>query len=174
MIEVWKNIEGFEGYQISNYGHVSSCRPLNGIGGLKDSYRTLKLPITSKGYYRIGLSRNGKQIKMFVHRLVLEAFVGPCPDGMEARHLDGDSKNNHVTNLKWGTPVENRHDRVRHGTHNRGEKHGMAILIVSQVKEIKTYLEEGKLCERKIGEMFNVSRDVVSKIKQGKNWGWIN
>lgn len=171
-MEIWKDIEGFRGYQASNCGRIRSCRPINGIGGLKDSYRILILPV-SKEYYRIGLRKNGEQIKMFVHRLVLEAFVGPCPKGMEARHLDGNGRNNYISNLVWGTPIENRHDRIRHGTHNRGEKHGMATLTISQVKEIKGLLKEGKLYERQIGEMFGVSRDVVSKIKQRENWAWL-
>jgi hypothetical protein len=169
MMETWKDTKGFEGYQISNYGNVRSCRPINGIGRLKDIYRLIKLPV-SKGYYRIGLRKNGKQVKVFVHRLVLEAFAGPCPDGMEARHLDGDGKNNHISNLVWGTSVENRHDRIKHGTHNIGEDHGMTSLTVKEVKQIKKLLKEGELYERQIGEMFEVSRDVVSKIKQGRNW----
>src|SRR5699024_6464865 len=52
-----------------------------------------------------------------VHRLVLEAFVGPCPDGMEACHWDDDKTNNHVSNLRWATQSDNMHDRVRNGRH---------------------------------------------------------
>jgi len=173
MIEIWKDIEGFEGYQVSNYGGIKSCRPVNGIGGLKDIYRLLKLPVDRKGYYRIALRRNNKPIKMFVHRIVLETFVGLCPNGMEARHLDGNSQNNYVENLTWGTPTENRHDRIKHGTHNRGEDHPMTKLKVIEVKQIKNLLEESTLTEQHIGEMFGVSRDVVSKIKQRKNWSWV-
>lgn len=172
MDEIWKGMLKFEGYQISNLGRVKSCRPANGIGPLKDIYRLVKSHKDHNNYDRIGLRKDGKQVKMFVHRLVLETFVGPCPDGMESRHMDGNKDRNILDNLEWGTPTENRHDRIRHGTHNRGENHGMSILAVEQVKEIKNLLDEGKLYERQIGEMFNVSRDVVSKIKQGKNWGW--
>jgi hypothetical protein len=53
-----------------------------------------------------------------VHRLVLEAFIGPLPDGMEVRHLDDDPNNNHLTNLVYGTRSENMHDRVSNGTHH--------------------------------------------------------
>jgi len=173
MIEIWKDIVGFEGYQVSNLGQVRSCRPINGIGPLKSTYRLVKSHKDHNNYNRLGLRKNGNQIKIFVHRLVLEAFEGPCPEGMEARHLDGDKDNNSYDNLMWGTPTENRHDRIRHGRNNRGEDHPMARLTVEQVKEIKNLLTEGKLYERQIGEMFNVSRDIVSKIKQGKNWGWV-
>lgn len=45
--------------------------------------------------------------KMYVHRLVLEAFTGPCPKGMECLHADDDPTNNHLTNLRWGTHSDN-------------------------------------------------------------------
>ena len=169
--EIWKDVPEFEGYQVSDLGRVRSCRPINGIGPLKDTYRLAKSHKDRNNYNRLGLRQNGKQVKMFVHRLVLETFAGPCPDGTESRHLDGNKDHNTLDNLAWGTPIENRHDMIRHGTHNSGEDHPMTNLTVEQVKEIKSLLKEGKLYERQIGEMFNISRDVVSKIKQGKNWG---
>jgi hypothetical protein len=53
---------------------------------------------------------------------VMLAFVGPCPEGMETRHLDGDPANNHRSNLKYGTRSQQRHDDVRHGRHNMARK----------------------------------------------------
>ncbi len=50
-----------------------------------------------------------------VHRLMLETFVGPRPEGYICRHLDGDPTNNHLSNLCWGTPRENYDDTIRHG-----------------------------------------------------------
>lgn len=50
----------------------------------------------------------------YIHRLVLEAFVGPCPEGMEARHINGDHQDNRLENLCWGTKEENMKDRVLH------------------------------------------------------------
>lgn len=58
----------------------------------------------------------------YIHRLVLEAFVGPCPDGMEALHSDGNKTNNNVDNLRWGTPSENNRDIVKHGRHRNARK----------------------------------------------------
>jgi hypothetical protein len=51
----------------------------------------------------------------YVHSLVAEAFIGPRPIGLEVRHLDGDSTNNAVDNLRYGTHAENMQDRVKHG-----------------------------------------------------------
>lgn len=57
-----------------------------------------------------------------VHRLVLEAFVGPCPEGMEGCHGDGDPTNNSLGNLRWDTATSNQLDKVRHGTHHNAAK----------------------------------------------------
>lgn len=66
-----------------------------------------------RGYRGVRL---GKRF-MFVHRLVLETFVGPCPPGMEALHRNGNPSDNSLSNLHWGTKIENAADMLRHGTH---------------------------------------------------------
>jgi hypothetical protein len=75
----------------------------------------------SDGYQVVTLYLNGTRPSRKVHTLVLEAFVGPRPDGMVTRHLDGDPSNNRLSNIAYGTPRENSLDRVRHG---RGSKPG--------------------------------------------------
>jgi hypothetical protein len=76
------------------------------------------------GYRNVSLRREGKSYNRYVHRLVLEAFVGPCPKGMQSRHFpDKDTSNNALTNLQWGTPKQNQDDRITHGTDGRGERH---------------------------------------------------
>ena len=105
--EVWKEVAGFEGYyEVSNLGRVRSCtrtvlmkngvpRPVKG--------RILKtLPYNGEGNYRGAvLSKNGKQKKYAVHRIVAEAFI-PNPNGYtEINHKDEDEANNCVDNLEW-------------------------------------------------------------------------
>lgn len=91
------------GYEVSDLGGVRSLdRTLPTGGGYAKFYagRTLKQQTHSRGYKVLLLgSRNGPHL---VHRLVLAAFVGPCPDGMEVRHLDGDPANNSLGNLAYG------------------------------------------------------------------------
>lgn len=62
------------------------------------------------------LSRNGATKRQWVHRLVLSAFTGPCPPGMECCHNDGDPSNNRPENLRWDTRSSNARDKRVHGT----------------------------------------------------------
>lgn len=126
MEEVWKDIPDYEGlYQVSNLGRVKSLRRkvsfVNRWG--QDAQRTVPEKIRAatvhpnRGHLFVILHKEGKRRKWHVHTLVLTAFVGPCPEGMQCLHGDGDPKNNRVENLRWGTPSENSLDSVRHGTH---------------------------------------------------------
>lgn len=76
-------------YEISADGRV---RPLGG-GDF------LKAIISKKGYLKVLIP--GSARRKAVHRLILEAWVGPCPDNMRTHFKDGNNKNIHVTNLCW-------------------------------------------------------------------------
>lgn len=121
--ERWLPVPGFEGlYEVSSYGQVWSAPRATTRGGL------LKLIPGTAGYMWVTLTRNGIQERFQVHRLVLLAFVGPCPDGQETRHLDGNPANNRWApgdeketvaaggNLIYGDHVANIRDKKRHGT----------------------------------------------------------
>lgn len=75
-----------------------------------------------------------------VHQLVLEAFVGLCPDGMECRHLNGVRDDNRLENLCWGTRKENQNDKIVHGNSLKGERNPYAKLSNEDVVEIKKAL----------------------------------
>ena len=106
MIEVWKDIKGFEGYyQVSNLGNVKalSRKVLSGRC-VNHSYNTLREHLLSNGvgkYCQVHLSKNGKTIPKLVHRLVAEAFI-PNPNNLPCiNHKDENPKNNCVDNLEW-------------------------------------------------------------------------
>ena len=108
-MEKWKDIPGFEGlYQVSDCGRVRSIdRVTTNKNGRKSLYRGKILKqITDNSaldYYVVNLSKNGKQTKMKVHRLVAMAFL-PKPSGMDlVDHIDCDPHNNKVSNLRWCT-----------------------------------------------------------------------
>lgn len=121
------------------------------------------------GYRRIELRRDGVARKFYVHDLLLSAFVGPCPDGMLARHLDGTRANNTPGNLEWATPKDNQNDRVRHGTHSRGERNPNAKLTNEQVAAIRQLVAGGTtLTQVEIGRMFGVQQ--VSNMLHGRTY----
>lgn len=105
------NIPGFPGYFVSRDGEVYS-RYIRGSHKLGDEWRKLK-PKLRPSYYNVTLYRNGKNKKIYVHRLVAEAYI-PNPDNLPVvMHLDNNPKNNRVENLKWGTQRENVEQAVR-------------------------------------------------------------
>lgn len=79
-------------------------------------------PASKYGHLRVVLCRNGETYPIQVHQLVMLAFVGPCPPGLEVRHLDSNPRNNALTNLVYGTRAENARDRVLNGTDNNARK----------------------------------------------------
>jgi hypothetical protein len=102
--ERWRDVAGYEGYRVSDLGRIIGSR-----GWL------LKFDTSADGYCRVQLMRSGVRSRsMRVHRLVLEAFVGPCPDGMEVRHFpDFTPTNCRLSNLSYSSKSTNQQDRSR-------------------------------------------------------------
>ena len=121
--ERWKTVATWEGYyEVSDLGRARSLPRLSSDGKQLKG-RILRPRILPKtGYHRVCFSRAGQHYDMYIHRLVLEAFVGPCPDGLEARHWDGDPANNRLGNLFWGTHSENQQDTLRYGRNPRANR----------------------------------------------------
>ena len=164
---------GFPTYRIGDDGTVWSYR----LGWIQLKPKIL----TKKPYRRIRLC-NGREQKLFlIHRLVLLAFVGPCPDGCECRHLDGDPTNNHLDNLCWGTLQENWEDRRRHGVAPQGERSGNAKLTDEQVRWLKhEYRSHGdgfpsqRAFARHYAGILDVSPVTVRSILRGIWWRHIS
>lgn len=121
-LETWKPIPGYEGqYEASNIGRVRSLdRVAIHKNGFRQRIRGRMLVVVhnKSGYATVSLCRDGKARRVVIHRLVLEAFVGPKPPGQVTRHLNGDKLDNRLENLTYGTYSENAQDAVRHGTFN--------------------------------------------------------
>lgn len=123
----WVSVPGFEGkYEVSDQGNVRSLRRvIKRRDGFSQSApgRMLKpYPLPHSGYLQLTLGDGGKGRRYYVHRLVLEAFVGPAPEGHEACHNNGVPSDNRLENLRWGTRGENNRDAVAHGTHGKSRK----------------------------------------------------
>jgi hypothetical protein len=111
-------VPGFPGYTVTDDGRVFSTRPWRGDNGP----RQLVGGINRGGYRAVVLCDGAHRRTREIHTLVAEAFHGPRPAGMDVRHLDGDSLNNCVENLRYGTRTENHLDAVAHGTHHNAKK----------------------------------------------------
>lgn len=113
----WRDVPGYGGaYQVSDHGEIRSVDRISARGH-RVKGRVLR-PSTSDGYARLSLySSAGERSFVRTHCLVMLAFVGPCPDGLEVLHSDGDGLNNRLSNLSYGTRSQNSLDAVRHGTH---------------------------------------------------------
>lgn len=104
-------IPGFSGYHADEDGVIwSTCRNA-------EPRQLRPAPDNRGGYLRVQIAiSEGIRVHRAVHSLVLMAFVGPRPKGMQCRHLDGNNLNNRPENLRWGTAKENYSDRIAHGT----------------------------------------------------------
>lgn len=164
--ERWLPVVGWEGvYEVSDNGRV---RSLTRHEGQQIVHGRIKRPRLCEGYPRVSLCKGGKQRSAFVHRLVLAAFVGPCPEGQQCRHLDGNPRNNCLPNLAWGTPYENAQDRVRHGTATalKGEATPAAKLTEADVVVIRASTDTN----RALATRYGVDPSTISLARSGRRW----
>ena len=126
IVENWRPVVGYESlYEVSDLGRVKSLAktlPHATYGSRRWPERILKDADNGTGHRVVSLWKDKRQTKSYVHRLVLEAFVGPAPTGMEACHWDDDPTNNHIDNLRWASRSANGYDRVRNGKDRNARK----------------------------------------------------
>lgn len=176
MGEVWKDIPGYEGrYQVSNLGQVKSLPRVverknvlcGGVSKTPVPEKILKPQIRKpSGHLEVKLGSNPARHRS-IHSLVAEAFLGPRPSGMEVCHNDSNPANNAVTNLRYDTRRANRIDMVAVGNEGR------QIIRVEQVLDIRERLSKGGTCKQ-IAKDYGVHPSTISKIKTGRNFGWLN
>lgn len=161
-----RQIPDFPGYFITKDGHVWSAPKRSHTKGkwMKSCNRD-KL-----GHQFVVLCKNSKCFNKAIHRLVLETFVGPCPEGMECRHLNGNPKDNRLKNLRWGTGKDNGLDKIIHGTTLKGESNGRAKLTEQDVRMIIYMYQTGLFSQREIAAIYNVSQRNILFIVHKKHW----
>jgi hypothetical protein len=167
MNEEWRHCEGFPGYKISDAGRVLS---------VAKSKRALLHPTPQRN--RNGkiirmqvLLKNaaGKKVMVRVHTLVLAAFVGPRPNGLQCCHRDGDASNNRLENLRWDTAASNRLDSCLHGTEPRGDSHHKSTIGTADAERIKDLLRFNlSVCA--IAKWIGCSRGAARGIAEGRTW----
>ncbi len=194
MIEVWKIIEDYPDYQISNFGRIRSLK--------FEKERILKFGNNNRGYLHVLLYNNGESKRFRIHRLVLKIFKPITnSEDFQCNHIDGNKKNNNINNLEWCTCSENNQHAFKIGLKNhkgenhpiygkhhteetkkkmskshvnfKGESHPNHKLINKEIREIKQLIKDGILYQREIAKIYKVSRNTISMIKLGQRWKYI-
>lgn len=145
MVETWCVIPRHPKYEVSDWGNIRArgYTKLKATGMVGPRRNYVGVQLSNPDYmpareHRHSLARDGvpladierimaerrtdRMVHERVHRLVLEAFIGPCPDGMVGCHTDGDPLNNRLDNLRWDTPSNNNRDKRAHGTDHQVNK----------------------------------------------------
>jgi len=168
MSEIWKSIEKYPGYEVSNLGRVRSY--WHNVYGLQAEPVRI-LAINRKHYFYVRLAkRSGGADTKLVHCLVAEAFIGPRPDGEVVRHLDGDKYNNMLNNLAYGSTFENAIDSRNNNEQVRGEKVHTSKLTEKEVIEIRQKYSNCKISFRLLAKQYGVSRTTIGDIINGNSW----
>ncbi len=161
MREKWKSVPGWP-YEISNTGRVRR----------EENKCLLKSNPHTGGYLQVVFHNKGQIKNGVIHRLVLEAFVGPRPEGYEANHKDGNKLNNCVENLEWVSHSENMLHAFSLGLKQPmiGSQHGRAKLDEEAVLKIRKLRRDRKHTQVELSRLFGVSTANISLIVNRKIW----
>lgn len=167
----------FPGYLATKDGRVFTQRRRygkgrgNGGGVLIDPtfVKALAAPIGHGGYPTVSVSLGGKQRPMPVHRLVLDAWDRPRLPNEEACHKNGVPGCNHISNLYWGTSLDNARDRTKHGHTLCGSNHPRAKLDEGDVRALRIHHCNGSTIAE-LARQFRVSESAARDAITGRRW----
>lgn len=165
----WVDIPGWPRYEISEYGNIRSKNMIVGAKSGKTAVRkgrTLALARKTNGYLAVTLTNGSARPQICVHRLVARAFIGEAPIGLHVLHSDGNKTNNHYSNLRYGTEMENAVDTLKHGRRKFGKRHPNAKLDEDAVMHIRTSNRSGVV----LAKMYGVSKSHISSVRRGRSW----
>lgn len=163
MIEHWLPVPGYEEtHDVSDLGRIRR----------RKTGRILKGSPNQKGYIQVNFHVDGVQKLRLVHRVVMEAFVGPCPDGMEVDHEDTIPNHNALSNLRYLTPKQNIEHSIAMGNAKIGEEHPDAVLTWDAVRAIRAdyaYRKKGR-DGPSLAARYGVSKTAVMAVVNGQTW----
>lgn len=174
--EEWMTVKGYESmYEVSTWGRFRSLDRYCGKrpGLVKGNIKHIYPPVPSACLWK-----DDSSTSRYIYHLVLEAFVGPCPEGMEACHFpDRNRTNNHLLNLRWDTHINNCKDREIHGTSRkgkpskyRGELHRLAKLNDQKVREIRHLYAVGRYNQVELAAIYDIDQTIISDVVRRKQW----
>ena len=121
----------------------------------------MKPSVGAKGYLYVGSGKSTGLRIVRVHQVIARTFI-PNPLGLpEVAHEDGVKTNNGAGNLRWSTTQDNQIDRLRHGTHNRGERHPLSRLSNADVAVIRA----SSLDHAALATQFGVGADHIKRVR---------
>lgn len=175
--EIWKDIPSGPGYEVSDQGQVrmKSSHVFNRGRLFFRKAKMLKQYVDRAGYLFVNLfprgqrSSTGTRInkKFFVHRLVLEAFEGKCPEDMSVDHINRNRQDNSRLNLRYADIVEQNQNRDL--SRISGEQSRFSKLTCEQVIDIRNQFKSGETI-KVLGKTFNVSSTTIRRIVDRKTW----
>jgi hypothetical protein len=166
MIE-WRPCPGFPSYEISEFGAIRRTVYAKGF----PAGRLLADTCHPKGYITYQLSNRRVRKTRYAHRLVCEAWHGPCPPDKEhAAHNDGNRRNNHFSNLRWATRAENEADKFKHGTNPAGERHPSAKLTWETVCSIRAEYTGRVGQAAELAERYGTTKDYIKQVVYRRTW----
>ena len=140
----------------------------NGLVRFDKSGNIRLFEIHPNGYAHVSFAKGGRECPS-VHKLVMEAFIGDRPEGMQVCHIDGNKLNNRLKNLRYGTAKDNAQDRDLHGNTCRGVKNGNAkIKDASLITEIRARYASGGISQYEIAHMLGISQAQINNIVLNK------
>lgn len=161
MTEEWRAVLNGT-YEVSSEGRVRRATP-----GRRTAVGRLLTPIALRvGYLAVRPVVDGRNVQMYVHRLVASAFLGECPPGGTVNHKDGVKTNNRADNLEYVTHAENMAHAASTGLLATGERHPAATLTDEQVRALRADRAAG-LSYAALSRRYGVAISHVWQIVQG-------
>jgi hypothetical protein len=178
MNETWKEFGDLNAYRISNSGEAQSRLARNGGKGKPKPFtewKTLKQSAGKTdsygGFYMVIAARiRGKVKTIRVHRLMAELFIREVKAGEQVNHIDGDRRNNSLSNLEIVSPKENIQNALKRGVFHKGQRALKGKISREMVMEIQKLISDGKM-NKEIAKKFNIDPSNVSRIRHGSYRG---
>lgn len=168
-----REIPGFPGYGVDRDGGLWTRRPRGPLAGRANGdlpWKRKNLRPGPNGYIGATAWYDGKPRHFFLHRAILETFIGPCPPGMEARHLNGNRADNRLVNLAWGTRLDNAADREVHGKQPHGADSPNARLTEGQVASIRRRYAARESSMLSMAREYGVGFTTVWNVVHRRTW----
>ena len=150
MQEIFKPIEGYDNYLISNYGYVLNTKFNRKVLG--------RYAAKNKLSYSVSLCKNSLCKNHLLNRLVAKAFIPNPKEKPEVNHIDNNPSNNHVSNLEWVTGKENMAHASRQGR----------LMRVFTDDILKDILSNRKISSEYYSKLYGISGSTIRRVRRGE------